>query len=183
MLRVERFGTYDHIVTIGDATENAFIFNNIITGRTWIGLTDATAVSTLYAFDPMTLLGTAEFGDFSTSPLPPTGQTPAGTIVTQRGEGWAWITGEPLIFQNWLPNEPNNTGGNEDAGIFEPTGGWNNGHAGATIGNEEVFSYVVEYEAATVIPEPSSLVLLAIGCVSILSYSLRRKRKLEKPVS
>jgi len=36
-----------------------------------------------------------------------------------------WTSGEGLSYTNWLPGEPNNAGGNEDATGFGPTGFWN----------------------------------------------------------
>jgi cysteine-rich repeat protein len=42
------------------------------------------------------------------------------------GEGdFVWITGEPLDFTDWEPNEPNNELGAEDCGALWWSGGWN----------------------------------------------------------
>ena len=87
---------------------------------------------------------------------PPGSPEPAG--------GWQWITGEPFVYTNWEPGEPNNSGGNEDAMDFATAsirapGVWNdlNGESPpATF----VHGYVVEFER---VPEPATLVLAVIG--------------------
>ncbi|MED6335809.1 MAG: lectin-like protein [Planctomycetota bacterium] len=61
---------------------------------------------------------------------------------------WKWITGEPMVYTNWLAGEPNNTGccGSEDfmellqGGSFGTT--WNDVHP-----LEHSRGYVVEYDA------------------------------------
>jgi hypothetical protein len=62
--------------------------------------------------------------------------------------GWQWVTGEPFVFTNWAPAEPNNAGGNEDAiGFHGPplSGLWNDGSK-----NVEDLGYIVEYPVASI---------------------------------
>jgi hypothetical protein len=137
-------GVPGHLAAIGSAAENALLHQ--YGGDRWIGLTDATAVSSLDSFDPLTSLGTGEFGNTSGLAYPPAGQTPGNTAGTQRGEGWAWLTGEPLVYQSWGGGEPNNSG-NEDAAHMRGDGMWNDHHAGSTIGDtDHSLTSLVEYE-------------------------------------
>ena len=43
--------------------------------------------------------------------------------------GWLWSSGEPLDFESWAPNEPNDTNGGEDCAVLYPSsnGLWNDG--------------------------------------------------------
>ncbi|NQT51654.1 PEP-CTERM sorting domain-containing protein [bacterium] len=140
-------GTPGHLVAIGSAAENSFV-NGLGTGDRFIGLTDATGVSTLDGFNPAASLGTAEFGNTSAAAYPPAGQTPSNTPGTQRGEGWAWVTGEPLVYQNWRGGEPNDGGGEDAAIIRKSDTGWNDLNAGTTIGDppDSNLASIVEYE-------------------------------------
>jgi len=103
-------GLAGHLVTIADGSENSFVRNRMGTG--WLGLTDDAAY------------GGSEFGDTHTLAYPPPGQTPSETPGTQRGEGWVWVTGERLVYQNWNGSEPNNAGG-ENFAELTGGGGWN----------------------------------------------------------
>ena len=179
-------GLPGHLVTLGSAAENSFVAGiaaQLDDGDVWIGLTDATAVSTLDGFDPVTELGTAEFGATYSLPYPPAGQTPSDTPGVQRGEGWAWITGEPLLYQAWLgPNSPNDYENEDAAQMRDGTDGWSDNHAGATIGDDDArFLYIVEYEtrlpAEPAVPEPMSLTLLGFGMLALL----RRRRASIRP--
>jgi hypothetical protein len=38
---------------------------------------------------------------------------------------WLWMSGEPKIYSNWRPGEPNNGGENEDCVVTRPDGLWN----------------------------------------------------------
>ena len=97
---------------------------------------------------------------------------------------WAWLSGEPWGYTNWAPNEPNNGGGLEDyLGLFHLEPGGTSLHMGDTWNdylNEPLLdngspypmvSYVVE-----IVPEPSTLILLGIGAISLLAYAWRRRR-------
>jgi hypothetical protein len=91
--------------------------------------------------------------------------------------GWQWVTGEsgPVApnYTNWGLNEPNNLGGNEDV-IEYPQNStylWNDIP-------RDFFrqSYLVEY-TPQVIPEPTSLLLLGIGTLSLRRCDLRGMRR------
>ena len=47
--------------------------------------------------------------------------------VEEPSGNWSWVTGEVLTFANWAPNEPNDTYGVEEFGIFSGAGSgtWN----------------------------------------------------------
>lgn len=64
----------------------------------------------------------------------PTGEEPAG--------GWGWVTGEPWVYSNWIPEEPNDQDGNEDVLHFGPGtyGAWNDDPPDATNRG-----YIVEF--------------------------------------
>ncbi|MFP4057277.1 MAG: PA14 domain-containing protein [Candidatus Brocadiia bacterium] len=136
---------FGHLATFGDATENAYV-GIYLAGDRWIGLADSDAVSALDGFD-LSTLGTAEHGNTSSLSYPPAGQTPDTTPGTQRGEGWQWVTGEPLLYQNWGNNEPNDWGGAEDAGQFRGDGKWNDHRAGSSLGQgDHRLSYIIEWD-------------------------------------
>ena len=91
---------------------------------------------------------------------------------------WLWVTGEPFDFTNWYPGEPNYpiyTMGVEDneenyLSIWDDKsdhegGKWNDLDDGHDAG------YIIQYA-----PEPTSVMLLAFGGLTILS---RRRRRAE----
>jgi len=73
---------------------------------------------------------------------------------------WVWSNGEPVIYINWDPGEPNNQN-NEDYGAINntfnthPIGTWNDMSTFVQPGIIEV-------------PEPASLSLLALGCIALM---------------
>jgi hypothetical protein len=81
-----------HLVTINDAAENEYVVGAISRRFggdrfTWIGFTD----------DPA--YGGHEAGDTHANPYPPAGN---------RGEGWVWVSGEPVTYQGWHDAQPDN---------------------------------------------------------------------------
>ena len=85
------------------------------------------------------------------------------------GGGWGWISGDPLGFINWDPQEPNNNTqfGNEDVGAI-----WtSNGNTPETwvdfAGNHWMWPSVVE-----VVPEPTTAILLLAASL----FAMRRRR-------
>jgi hypothetical protein len=75
------------------------------------------------------------------------------------GGGWSWVTGEPFVFQNWEPGEPNNYGNENriifDHGVHADGKAWND-ITGTGVAN----GYVLEFD---VIPEPVAAAIAAIG--------------------
>ncbi len=119
-------GVQGHLVTLSSAEEDTFVRTF---GNGWIGLTD----------DPNHAPGAFEGGNQSSWPSPPQGQTPQ---PGQKGYGWAWVTGEPLIYHNWNSGEPNNSGNWEH--YAEMTPGWNDLPNYAQ--SWAMRNYVVEYD-------------------------------------
>lgn len=51
-------------------------------------------------------------------------------LVRHEGK-FQWVTGEPVVYTNWNPGEPNNQDNNEDCAMFynkSQPGRWNDGH-------------------------------------------------------
>jgi hypothetical protein len=82
-------------------------------------------------------------------------------FTDEQTEGtYQWVTGEPVTFTAWLPNEPNNSADDppgEDYAWYENRGGiagWNDyQNFDHPILIADPIGYAVEYEAA--VPEPS----------------------------
>jgi hypothetical protein len=132
-------GIYGHLATISDAAENALVLGLGGNAPKWIGLTDSTTASTLDGFNAASL-GAAEYGNTSGQLYPPGGN---------RGVGWVWVNGEPVTYQGWAGGEPNDSGG-EDAATIYNSGGvgiWNDAGAGSTLGQaNSTAGYAVEYD-------------------------------------
>jgi hypothetical protein len=77
--------------------------------------------------------------------------------------GWSWITGEPFIYTNWAPAEPNNVGGAENFLGFKNSAEWND-LSGLSGG------YVLEI--GTQVPEPNTAILILVGLALLLRRSL-----------
>ncbi len=126
-------GVTGYLATISDFHENQAVRAAGEYTTNWIGATDSSATS---ALDGKTMSGT-EFGNTSGNLYPPDGN---------RGDGWVWVTGEPMNFRNWNANEPNNSGG-EDAAEMRGDGLWNDGSAGWSLGQGNALrTSVVEYD-------------------------------------
>ena len=66
-----------------------------------------------------------------------------------RGKGWVWVTGEPVVFQNWNRCQPDDWTGKglgEDAVILWKRGLWNDAGSGEDGQNEQKIYYVVEWD-------------------------------------
>ncbi|NUP97686.1 MAG: peptidylprolyl isomerase [Planctomycetaceae bacterium] len=51
-----------------------------------------------------------------------------GPAYSEPAGGWGWASGEPLVFTNWAPGQPDNAGGRQD---FGRSGGATGGSGGA----------------------------------------------------
>jgi len=60
---------------------------------------------------------------------------------SEPGGGWRWVTGEPWIYTNWSPGEPNNANNHEDYLHFLTNGQWND------FSGYGPDKYLVEYES------------------------------------
>jgi hypothetical protein len=91
---------------------------------------------------------------------------------TEPDGGWVWMTGEPFVYTNWLPGEPNNYQGienyltfswpNTPGSLYEPT--WNDVPGGFG-------AYILEKPSS--VPEPTTLSLLGLGLAGLAT--LRRR--------
>jgi len=89
--------------------------------------------------------------------------------------GWQWITGEPWVYTNWFPGEPNSETDNapyalqfDDAETASPVPGYWNDISPSTFED----GFIVEYETKPV-PEPSTILLIASGLIGFAGF--RRK--------
>jgi hypothetical protein len=146
-------GMQGHLVTISSEAENQFLADTFYPGPdepwpTWIGLTDNEA-----------------YGGFESS-----------NQLNPEIDGWVWVTGEPLVYTNWTPGNPDNLN-DEDFALMGSQHRdhhmWNDQQSG-TGGHAPFF---VEFEP---VPEPSSFVawlLLGMisfrGCAALRSSWLR----------
>jgi len=59
---------------------------------------------------------------------------------------WKWVTGETFSFTNWLPGQPDNTGGHENYLMCVKQGQWNdNPNINSAYGNSS-FGYICEWD-------------------------------------
>lgn len=90
-------------------------------------------------------------------------------------EGWQWISGEPWVYTNWAPNEPNDDGQDEvhlmiwGEGVGLPERRWKWNDDGANSDPRWKSGFIVEYD----VPEPTTLMLAGLGGLGLL---LRKKR-------
>ena len=45
---------------------------------------------------------------------------------------WVWVSGAPVGYERWAPDEPNDSGGAEDCAQLVSWGGWNDNACDAT---------------------------------------------------
>ncbi|MEM9267429.1 MAG: lectin-like protein [Pseudomonadota bacterium] len=95
-----------------------------------------------------------------------------GTDVNSEG---TWVhnsgpeQGTAMVYQNWLPGEPNNAAFNEDyIQIASTDGRWND-----LFNTAYLNGYVVEYSGVTAVSIPATLPLLATG-LGLLALGRRR---------
>ena len=99
-------------------------------------------------------------------------QDPGGT---EPGQGWQWVTAEPMDYTNWGPGEPSEGElGTSDYmhyfGAASPTGSvWND----TAQVDWDIRGYVVEY-----VPSPSSAGLAIVGALTLVQRQRRRVARL-----
>jgi hypothetical protein len=149
-------------------------------GIPWATARDAAANSTLNGFQGYlaTVTSQAE-NDFLVDTFADAirgtwlgGFQPLGNI--EPTGGWQWITGEPFIYTNWAPGEPNNSGGSENNLDFATAGSsvlgvWNDLN-GVTPPATFVGGYVVEY-----VPELPSSLLIALAAVCFSGIGMYKR--------
>jgi hypothetical protein len=93
-----------------------------------------------------------------------------------------WASGEPVLYTNWAPGEPNNNGGVENWGeIFYPndTAGrypkWNDSPNAPNVINPAGTPTNGVVEVMTTVPEPNKSVLLLLGGLLLLGHSRFRR--------
>jgi hypothetical protein len=102
------------------------------------------------------------------------------TDEAQEGN-FQWVTNEPVAFTRWIPREPNNAGTENYVFYQQATAlggafGWNDYRNVPSIISEPLpLGYVREFDT---VPEPSSVVLLALGCAAV---AVSRRRLFRKP--
>lgn len=90
-----------------------------------------------------------------------------------RGD-WRWVTGEPWIYTDWAPGEPNNNGGDEYTleigwSPVRPVYYWND------LPGDFMRRYVVESRVApSAIPIPAAAWLLGAAVVGMAGFVTRR---------
>jgi hypothetical protein len=63
--------------------------------------------------------------------------------------GWEWISGEPMVFTNWAPGQPDNFIPNENCMYFgEQTGSYLNAWSDTRGADTNVHAFVIEYDAS-----------------------------------
>ncbi len=122
-----------HLVTITSAAESAFVLSLVNTPTCWVPNPYG------YSFGPW--IGAYQL---------PGSVEPNG--------GWVWVTGEPMVYTNWLPGQPNNScaPGEDHAHFMENTypargNSWND-LAPASCGMPS--AYVVEWDVSLVVDQP-----------------------------
>ena len=61
------------------------------------------------------------------------------------GNNFAWITGEPMAYTNWDPEEPNNYTGDENYIVINWIGGWNDLYDGGFGGYGSEMGFICEW--------------------------------------
>ena len=138
-----------YLATITSAAENEFVFGLIARPEFWD-------------------VPTGTYGPWIGGLQLPGSAEPVG--------GWQWVSGEPWTYSNWYMGEANNLDGIEDHLHFsQHQAVWNDLPWYVTT----PAAYVVEYDLpgtpASVVPEPTTLTLLATG-LPLFGYFVRGRR-------
>lgn len=91
---------------------------------------------------------------------------------------FVWVTGEPFAYTNWWSGEPNNAG-DEDFVAYDFRTGWAWNDAPDNLGTAFGFSrgYVAERAAATGVPEPGTVALIAAALLGLGARIARRRQR------
>ena len=92
---------------------------------------------------------------------------------------YTWSSGEPFLFSHWDVGQPNNSGGNQDYVTMrvrarqskpgtEHPGFWNDY---IDIDSRD------EFGVGEIVPEPSLMMLLALGILGIITFQKRQYRR------
>ncbi len=138
-------GWQGHLVTVNSQAENDFIADTSFLGDSYGMYGDIVWL-----------------GGYQTPPSP----------ETDPAADWQWVTGEGWNYTNWHPNGyPSNYGG---AGNYLnmlvnwwDLGPWTDVPNNAINVGQKV-SYIIEYEPGSSVPEPLSLVLVALSLIGFV---------------
>jgi hypothetical protein len=100
--------------------------------------------------------------------------------TTTATANWAWVTGEPWIYENWQPGEPND---NYGSGSEQFAAIWNDGGTWLWTWNDEgnvggVAGFIGEMGDPVGVPEPATMLLLGCGLIGLAG--LGRKKFFKK---
>ncbi len=92
---------------------------------------------------------------------------------------WHWVTGEAWDFTYWDTGEPGNSSLENYAVMKADT--WNYGKWNDCVNNQQAIgsnteAYIIEYEPAASVPEPSAMALFLFGTVWIAKNIKRRMK-------
>ncbi|HEY4308833.1 MAG TPA: lectin-like protein [Pirellulales bacterium] len=98
------------------------------------------------------------------------------TNPTDPAANYVWVDGSPITYTNWDPGEPNNAFGTEFwVAMYYPNyhnpGAWNDWSVQKTDPIGIPFYGVVQY-----VPEPSTLLLAAVGLIGFAAWRRRWHR-------
>ena len=111
----------------------------------------------------VTQFGSLFPSNFGTTPVWLGGFQPDGS--PEPAGNFQWVTGEPFVYSNWGPGEPNNFNGIENVIEIRSDGFWND-----VSGNVMGSGYVIEF-----LPEPSTYAIAGLSALALLAA--RRKRR------
>ncbi|MBE3123234.1 MAG: lamin tail domain-containing protein, partial [Planctomycetes bacterium] len=151
-------GAQGHLVTIHSDAENSFI-RGIISGNTWIGLTDDVA------------RGGTEYGNTSAGGAPTEGQVPSTSPTVQRGAGFVWENGELFTYHLyngasiWQASQPGTNANTQDYVRMGTAGTWDDGTASTSL------AYVIEYDLNLASLGPNWSILEAHGATTLTNLA------------
>ena len=97
-------------------------------------------------------------------------QNTSSPTYSEPSGGWEWVTGEPWVFSQWDPEQPNQTGQENHLTSWGESGAtWNDQWNPYPTG----FPYAIEYDTNP-IPEPSTALLLGVGLASLAARREKR---------